>query len=132
MSLRQLGASVAFNACGTIAATAGRLILRPPRATHVAVYTVPCPNEEWPVPAGYGTRAHVLVRFWDGRHNDVVGGAAGGLPIGEIDFTTSTDMYGQPIRLPSDCEAVVIADGGATGATAITRGRCFWFEERAD
>ena len=130
MSLRQIGASVAFGPPGVTYA----LTRRPPRATHVAIYCYPSPNEEWPVPAGYGNRSHPVLQFLDQR-TAVAGGAAPLEPtriIAEIDFTTSTNLYGQPIRLPSDCESVGIIDGGATGSTAITRGRAFWYEERAD
>lgn len=127
--MRQIGASVPFNACGLVDVW-GQALLRPPRATHVAVYCYPSPNEEWPVPAGYGTRSHPVLRFWNGRKQPVVGGAPGPDIIAEIDFTTSPELYGQPIRLPSDCEMVTVHDGGATGATLITRGRGFWFEER--
>jgi hypothetical protein len=130
MSLRQLGASSPFGAPGAN----GTGVMRPPRATHIAIYTYPCPNEEWPVPAGYGIRSHVLVRFVDQRNRPAL--PANAVPvanvIGEIDFTTSTDLYGQPIRLPTDCGSVDILDGGAVGSTAVVRGRAFWFEERAD
>lgn len=130
MSLRQLGGSQAFGAPGITYAA----LRRPPRATHLAVYVYPVPNDEWPIPAGYGTRSHCVLQFMDQRE-PVPGGAfplAVGQIIGEIDFTTSTELYGQPIRLPSDCGSVGVINGNAVGSTAIVRGRAFWFEERAD
>jgi hypothetical protein len=130
MSMRQLGASVPFGVCGAVGVR-GAICRRPANATHFAFYVYPSPNEEWPVPAGYGNRSHPVLWFWSAREQVVVGIPANGVCLGELDLTTSTNLYGVPIRLPSDCESVIIYDGGATGSTAITRGRGFWYAEWA-